>query len=181
VRLSSSLSTRCNFSCSAETQQALIFWLPRPLVLYVVATLRPVCLCAIEDRRYGCPDLRREGSGRYNCRYPVAIEVWMLSWWNDRVMLGQGVVLVLLLTVHGHICPIGLSGCCDWRPRGSPSCQRAPHVPQARQKYAKGFGLFDDVMGVQVRRKLPPEAPISPETFLLGSGGMEVDVHASSD
>jgi hypothetical protein len=66
-------------------------------------------------------------------------------------------------------------------PRGSLSCQRAPHVPQARRKYVKGVRHFDHVMGARARRKLPPEAPISPETFPQGSSGMEVDFRASSD
>jgi hypothetical protein len=97
------------------------------------------------------------------------------------VMLGHGVVPVLLLTVHGHIRPIGGSGCRGWGPRGSPSCQRAPCVPRVSQKYVEGVGRFDDIMGSRARWKLPPEAPISPETFPQGSGGMEVDFGASSD
>jgi hypothetical protein len=32
------------------------------------------------------------------------------------VMLGQGVVLVLLLAVHGHVHPIGGSECRGWGP-----------------------------------------------------------------
>jgi hypothetical protein len=61
-------------------------------VLCVVATFRPVCLCAVEDGRYGRPDLRREGVRWYSCRHPVAVEVWMSSWWNDRghVVSGRG-------------------------------------------------------------------------------------------
>jgi hypothetical protein len=62
------------------------------------------------------------------------------------VMLGQGMVPVLLLTMHGHVRPIGGSECRGWGPRGSPSCQRAPRVPRARRKYAEGVGRFDDVM-----------------------------------
>jgi hypothetical protein len=96
-------------------------------------------------------------------------------------MLGQGVVPVLLLTVHDHVCPIGGSGCRGWGPRGSLSCQRAPRVPRARQKYAEEVGRFDDIMGAWARRKMSPEAPISPKTFPQGSDGMEVDFRASSD
>jgi hypothetical protein len=79
-------------------------------------------------------------------------------------------------------------------PRGSPSCQRAACVPQARQKYAEGvgrsrayvvgvghsrayvagIGRFDDVVMAWARQKPLPEEPISPETFPQGSGGMEV-------
>jgi hypothetical protein len=50
----------------------------------------------------------------------------------------------------------------------------APRVPWARRKYTEGVGRFDDIMGAQARQKLPPEAPISPETFLQGSSGAEV-------
>jgi hypothetical protein len=87
------------------------------------------------------------------------------------VMLGQSVVPTLLFTVHGHVHPIGGNGCCGEGPHGSPPCQRGPHVPRARQKYAKGvgrsrayvvmierdgnhsrlgigIGRFDDVMGL---------------------------------
>jgi hypothetical protein len=35
--------------------------LASPLVQCVVAMLRPVCFCTIEDGRRVCPDLRREG------------------------------------------------------------------------------------------------------------------------
>jgi hypothetical protein len=51
-------------------QQALIFWPLRLLVLRVVATFCPVRLCAVEDGRYGRPDLRREGIRQYSGRYP---------------------------------------------------------------------------------------------------------------
>jgi hypothetical protein len=100
------------------------------------------------------------------------------------VTLGQSVVPVLLFTVHGHVCPIGGSGCRGWGPRGSPSCQRAPRVPRARRKHAKGVrlsrayvagvGRINDVTRARTRRKPPPEAPISPETFPQGSGGTNV-------
>jgi hypothetical protein len=55
-----------------------------------------------------------------------------------RVTLGQSVVLVLLFTVHGHVRPIGGSGCRGEGSRGSLPCQRAPSVPRARLKYADG-------------------------------------------
>jgi hypothetical protein len=37
-----------------------------------------------------------------------------------RVMLGQGMVPVLLLTVHGHVRPISRSGCHSWGPSWLP-------------------------------------------------------------
>jgi hypothetical protein len=55
------------------------------------------------------------------------------------VMLVQSVVPTFLLTVHGHVRPIGGSGCRGESPCGSLSCQRTPRVPQVRQKYAKGI------------------------------------------
>jgi hypothetical protein len=91
------------------------------------------------------------------------------------------VIPVLLLTVYGHIRPIGGSGCHGWGPRGSSSCQRAPRVPRARRKYVEGVGRSNDVMGARARRKLLSEMPILPETFPQGSGGMKVDFRASSD
>jgi hypothetical protein len=97
------------------------------------------------------------------------------------VMLGQGVVPVLLLTVHGYVCPITGVGAVVGCPRGSLSCQRAPRVPLARRERAKGVRRFDDIMGAWTRRKMPPKAPILPETFPQGSGGIEVDLRASSD
>jgi hypothetical protein len=177
----SSLSGGCNFPCSAEMQHALIFWLLHPLAQYVVGMLRPVCFCAVEDGRYGRPDLRREGSSCIVAVIPVAVEVWMSSWWNDRGHVGSE---------RGSRAPVHcarsrLSHRREWvpwlGPRSSPSFQRAPRVPRARRKYAEGVRLFDDVMEARARRKLPLEAPISPETSPQGSGGMEVDFRASSD
>jgi hypothetical protein len=88
VRPSSFLSGGSSFPCSAEMQQALIFWPLHPLVQHVVAMLRPVCFCTVEDGRYGHPNLRREGSRWYNCRYPrrcrgmdVAMVEWPESCW----------------------------------------------------------------------------------------------------
>jgi hypothetical protein len=51
-------------------QQALIFWPLRLLVLRAMATLCPVRLYAVEDGRYGRPDLRREGVRWYSGHYP---------------------------------------------------------------------------------------------------------------
>jgi hypothetical protein len=70
VRPSSSLSGGSSFSCSAEMQQALIFWPLHPLVQHDVAMFRPVCFCAVEDGWYGRLDLCREGGRWYSCRYP---------------------------------------------------------------------------------------------------------------
>jgi hypothetical protein len=91
-------------------------------------------------------------------------------------MLGQSTVPTLLFTMHGHIRPINRNGRRDEGPRGFSHCQRAPRVPRARQKYAKGvgrsrahvagverggncsrqgagLGAFDDIMGARAGRK----------------------------
>jgi hypothetical protein len=94
---------------------------------------------------------------------PVAVEVWMSSWWNDRGHIGLG---------RGFRAPVD---CARSRPshrqgrvpwlggsRGSPSCQRVPRVPRRDGK-------------------MSPEASISPETSPQGSGGMEFVVRAASD
>jgi hypothetical protein len=58
------------FPCSAEMQQALIFWPLRLLVLRAIAMLYPMRLYAIEDGRHGRPDFCREGVRWYSGRYP---------------------------------------------------------------------------------------------------------------
>jgi hypothetical protein len=120
-------------------QLTLIFWPLRPLVLHDVATLHPVCLCAIEDGWYGRPDLRRERvrcySGRYPCRYrgtDVIMVEWPGSCWV-RAWFPCSCSLCMVTFV-----PSAGVGAAVGGPHGSPSCQRAPRVPRARQKYAKG-------------------------------------------
>jgi hypothetical protein len=66
---------------------------------------------------------------------PVAVEVWMSSWWNDRGHVGSGC---------GFRAPVDYARsrpCHLWeqvprlgRPRGSLSCLRVTCVPRARQK-----------------------------------------------
>jgi hypothetical protein len=68
---------------------------------------------------------------------PIGVEVRTSSWWNDRSHVGLE---------RGSYIPVHRAWSCMshrqewtswWGPRGSPPCQRAPCVPQARQKYAK--------------------------------------------
>jgi hypothetical protein len=96
-------------------------------------------------------------------------------------MLSQGVVPVLLLTGTVTSIPSAGVGAVVEGPWGSLSCSRAPRIPRARWKYAEGVGRFDDVTGARARRKLLPEASISPKAFLRGSGVMEFVSHAASD
>jgi len=69
------------------------------------------------------------------------------------VMSDHNVAPMLPFTMHGSVCPIIGNGCRVGGPRGSRPRQRALRVPRPRQKYAKGVGRFDDVMGIS-----PPEA-----------------------
>jgi hypothetical protein len=72
------------------------------------------------------------------------------------VMLGQGVVLVFLLTVRGHVHPIGRSGCRGEGPM-APCLARRLHMSLGRGRSVlrgsgapvpmlQGSGAFDDVM-----------------------------------
>jgi hypothetical protein len=113
---------------------------------------------------------------------PVDVEVWMSSWWNDWGHVGSG---------YGSRAPVDCT-----RSRPSHRRERMPRLggPMAH-RLARGFYVFLGRGGSKLRgsgalmtsrglgrgEKIPPEAPISPETFPQGSGGMEFVVHASSD
>jgi hypothetical protein len=94
---------------------------------------------------------------------PVAIEVRMSSWRNDRGHVGSG---------RGSCAPVD----CAW------SClsHRQEQVPRlgapVAHRLARGFHVSLGRGG-----KMLPEAPISPETFPQGSGGMEFVVRVASD
>jgi hypothetical protein len=103
----------------------------------------------------------------------ISIATQLMNNQRRSALKGDGDHPVLLFTVHGHVRPIGGSGCCGWGPPWLPVLPDGSTC-QARRKYAEGVGRFDDVMGAQARRKLPPKVPISPKTFLQGSGGAEV-------
>jgi hypothetical protein len=96
-------------------------------------------------------------------------------------MLGQGVVPVLLLTVHGHVRPICGSGCRGWAPRGSPSCKRAPRVPRTRRKYVEGVERFWWRHEGSSEAKTVTRGAYLARDLSAGSGEMEFVVHASSD
>jgi hypothetical protein len=81
-----------------------------------------------------------------------------------RVMFGQCVVPVLLLTVHGHVYPIDGSECHSQGPRGSPSCLRVPRAPRARWKSVMGGQvLLMTPRGLGRGREVSPEMPIVPK------------------
>jgi hypothetical protein len=81
------------------------------------------------------------------------------------VILSQGVVLVLLFTMHGHIHPIGGSTC----PSGEAEVSSG------------GWALSMTPRGLGRGGEMSPEVPISPETSLQGSGRMEFVIRAASD
>jgi hypothetical protein len=124
------------FSYSAEMQQALIFWPLHLLVLRAVVVPCPVRLCAVEDGRHGPPRICVErGLGGIVIVTPIVVEVWMLSWWNDRghVELGRGSRALAdyawsRLSHRWERVPR------LWGPRGLSSCQRVTHVPRVRRK-----------------------------------------------
>jgi hypothetical protein len=113
---------------------------------------------------------------------PVAVEVWMSSWWNDRDHIGSK---------HGSRAPVDYAWSCSshrWErvPRlGGPVGHRLArefHVSLGRVKSKlRGLGALMRSWGLRRGGKMPPETPISPETLSQGSGGMEFVVHASSD
>jgi hypothetical protein len=97
-------------------------------------------------------------------------------------MSGQGVVPVLLLTVHGHVYPIGGSGCYGLGALMAHRLARGFHVSLGRGKSKlRGSNALMTSWGLGRGGKMPPEAPISPETSPQGSGGIEFVVHAASD
>jgi hypothetical protein len=99
-----------------------------------------------------------------------------------RVMLGQGVVPVLMLTAHGHVRPISVSGCCGWGGPMAHCLARGFHVSLGRGgSKLRGSGTLMTSQGLGRGKKMPPEMPISLVTLPQGLGGIEFVVRASSD
>jgi hypothetical protein len=113
---------------------------------------------------------------------PVAVEIWMPSWWNDRGHIGLG---------RGSRAPVDyarsrLSYQREWVPRlgppGAPRLARGLHASLGRGgSMPRGSSALMTSRGLGRDEKMAPEAPISPETFPQGSGGMEFVVRATSD
>jgi hypothetical protein len=98
-----------------------------------------------------------------------------------RVILGQGVVSVLLLTVHDHVRPIGGVGATVGGP-WLPALLEGSSCPSGEAEVRQGGQAFlMTSWGLEQGGKMSPKAPISFETFPQGSSGMEVVFHASSD
>jgi hypothetical protein len=70
------------------------------------------------------------------------------------VMLSQSVILVLLLTVHGHVRSIGRSGCHGWRIPVAHRLTRGLYVSlgQGGSKL-RGSSAFDDAARARARRR----------------------------
>jgi hypothetical protein len=113
---------------------------------------------------------------------PVAIEVRMSSWRNDRGHVGSG---------RGSCAPVDCAWSClshrqEQVPRlGAPVAHRLArgfHVSLGRGgSKLRGPGTLMMSRGLGRGGKMLPEAPISPETFPQGSGGMEFVVRVASD
>jgi hypothetical protein len=85
-------------------------------------------------------------------------------------MLSQDVVPVLLLTVRGHVRPIGGSGCRDWGGPMAPRLARGLHVSLGRGgSKLGGRALLMTPLGLGHGGKMSPEVLISPQTSSQGS------------
>jgi hypothetical protein len=94
-----------------------------------------------------------------------------------RVISCQGMFPVLLLTVHGHIRPIGGSRA-PWL--GVPVAYRLPRglrvsLGQGGSKLG-GRALLMMPQGLGRDGEISPETPIMPEAFLQGSGEIEFTI-----
>jgi hypothetical protein len=163
-------------------QQTLIFLPLHLLVRCAMAMLYPVRLCAVEDGRHGRPDLRREEVRWYSDRYPSLLRYGCRRGAMTGVMLSQGMVPVLLLTVHGHVRPIGGSGCRGWGGPVAHHLARGLHVSLGRDRSKlRGSVLLMTPRGLGRGGEMSPDTLISSETSPQGSGGMEFFVRAASD
>jgi hypothetical protein len=155
VRPYSSLSGVGSFPYSAEMQWALIFWPLHPLVQHAMAMFHPVCLCAIDDGWYVHPDLRREGVRGYSCCYPITIEVWMLSLWNDRSHVGSE---------RGSHFHVHCARSCPSHRAGTGAAVRAPVAPHLARGLHVSLG----------RGRSMPRGSGAPMLTLQGSGKAEI-------
>jgi hypothetical protein len=97
-------------------------------------------------------------------------------------MLGQGVILVLLLTMHGHVHPIGGSGCRGLAPPWLAVLPEGSMCPSSEAEVSRGVqALLMTPRGLGRGGKILPKALISPETSPQGLGGMEFVAHVTSD
>jgi hypothetical protein len=141
-----------------------------------------VCFRTIRDGRCVCPDLRREGVRQNSCHHPVAVEVWISSWWNDRGHIGSERGPVPLFVVHGHIRPIGGSGCHDWGSLWLIILPEGYTCPSGEAEVNRGGqALLMTPRGLGRGGEMTPEAPVSPETSPQCSGGMEFVICAASN
>jgi hypothetical protein len=98
-----------------------------------------------------------------------------------RVMSSQGVVPVLLLTMHGHIHHVDGSEFRSWGPCGSPSCLSVPRAPRARRERATGGQvLLMTPWGLGRGGEMSLETSIMPEASLQGSSEIEFVIRALS-
>jgi hypothetical protein len=81
---------------------------------------------------------------RYGCHHGIM----------TGVMSSQGVVPVLLLTVHGHVHPIDGSECSSWGPSWLPVLLEGSTCTSSEaETRCGGLGAFDDTAGARVRQR----------------------------
>jgi hypothetical protein len=91
------------FSYSAEIQQALLFCLS---ICWCCMLWPCLVLCASVPLRTGDMGTRiciERGLGGIVVITPIAVEVWLSSWWNDRGHVGSGHGSCASVIVHGHV------------------------------------------------------------------------------
>jgi hypothetical protein len=97
------------------------------------------------------------------------------------VISSQGVVPMLLLTVHGHVHHVDGSEYHSWGPCGSPPCLRVPRGPRVRRKHAAGGRtLLMTPWGFGRGGEMSPEMPIMPEASPQSSDKTEFAIRALS-
>jgi hypothetical protein len=94
------------------------------------------------------------------------------------VMLSQGVALVPLLTMHGHVHHVDGASTMLGSP-WLPILHEGSTCPSREAKiYRGGSSAFDDTIGLGRGGEISPETPIVPEASPQGSGEIEFAVHA---
>jgi hypothetical protein len=72
----------------------------------------------------------------------------------NRVISSQGMVLVLLLTVHGHVHRVDGSEYHSWGPSWLPVLPKGSTCPSGEAEMCRGgSSAFDDVTGAWARRR----------------------------